>query len=45
MLNNVQWDQNVSNENKWKIYNSIIKSIMTYRVEYGNYGKYKERRK
>ena len=33
MLNSILWDQNFSKENKKRIYNSIIKSIVTYGSE------------
>lgn len=33
MLNGILWDQNISKENKRRIYNTILKSIMTYGSE------------
>lgn len=33
MLNTVLWDQNISKENKHRIYNAIVKSIVTYGSE------------
>ncbi|XP_045464709.1 uncharacterized protein LOC123673965 [Harmonia axyridis] len=33
MLNGVLWDKNISKENKKRIYNTIVKSIVTYSSE------------
>jgi len=33
LLNSILWDQNISNNNKHKIYNTIVKSITTYSCE------------
>lgn len=33
LLNNILWDQNISKNNKQNIYNSIVKSVITYSSE------------
>lgn len=33
LLNGVLWNQNISKENKYRIYSAISKSIVTYRCE------------
>lgn len=35
LLNSILWDQRISKENKVWIYNSTVKSILTYNVRYG----------
>lgn len=33
MLNSILWDKNISKENKKRIYNTVVKSIITYSAE------------
>lgn len=43
MLNSVLWDKNISNDNKHKIYNTIVKCVVTYGCEVWQFGAALER--